>query len=108
MYLLFGSQNVLSYRNITKSISSFSTLAFINYAHYLISRHFLISLLQSHSFIPRNLVYHLLGGHISYNLLFSSNVLFSCSNFYLVISFFLRQFCLFFCSPLECCNLPHH
>ena len=98
--------SILSKYHSNESIRSFSTLAFISCPHYLLSCHFLISLLQGHSF--RNLVYHLLGGLLYYALLFSPNVLFSCSNFFLVISFFLSQFCLFFCLPLECCNIPHH
>ena len=108
MYLLFGSQNVVSYRNITTmkvsdpslpSPLSLSSLPLISSFSYLPF---------TRSFIPRHLVYHLLGGLLSYDFLFSSNVLFSSSNFYLVISFFPRQFCLFYRFPLECHNFPHH
>ena len=59
------------------------------------------------SFIPRHLVYHLLGGLLSYDFLFSSNVLFSSSNFYLVISFFLVNF-VFSMFPSRMSQLPHH
>jgi hypothetical protein len=87
---------VSKYHN-NESIRFFYTLAFII---VLITFDLVISDLPfTRSFIPRHLVYHLLGGLLSYDFLFSSNVLFSSSNFYLVISFFPSQFCLFY-APL--------
>jgi len=87
---------VSKYHN-NESIRFFYTLAFII---VLITFDLVISDLPfTRSFIPRHLVYHLLGGLLSYDFLFSSNVLFSSLNFYLVISFFPSQFCLFY-APL--------
>src|SRR5215211_4033587 len=94
MYLIFGSQNVVSDRNITTTKVSDSSLP----SPLSLSSLPLISSFSdlpfTRSFIPSHLVYHLLGGLLSYDFLFSSNVLFSSSNFYLVISFFPSQFCL--------------
>jgi hypothetical protein len=108
MYLLFGSQNVVSDRNITTmkvsdpslpsplSLSSLPLILSFSYLPF------------TRSFIPSHIVYHHLGGLLSYDFLFSSNVLSSFSTFYLVISFIPRQFCLCYRSPLECHNFPHH
>ena len=98
--------SILSKYHNNESIRSFSTLAFII---VLITFDFVIF------FSPFYKVIHSPPSSLSspwcllsYDLLFSSNVLFSSSNFYLVISFFPSQFCLFYRFPLECDNSSHH
>ena len=104
--LLFVSQNVVSYRNITTMKVSDPYHRLYHCPHYLWSRYFVISIYKLiHSL---RLVYHLLGGLLSSNFLFSSNVLFSSSNLYLVLSFFPSQCGLFSRSALDCHNFPHH
>lgn len=98
--------SIWSKYHYNESIRSFSTLAFII---VLITFDLVIFLSPFYkSFIPSHIIYHLLGGLLSYDFLFSSNVLSSFSNFYLVISFIPRQFCLCYRTPLECHNFPHH